>query len=276
MSHPTSRSTAPRSLRLPRLGRPLRLLTIAALAVGALAACGSGGPVAAPESSDSSTGPVPATDDTSSAATSAESGTAEEPTGPVVVATIPPSLPPELNGEIGEVEVIGTPLPQKSRTATVENDPSRGLKAPVLVGSTYSGDPIRIDPVETGRPTLVFFLAHWCPHCNREIPVINQLRDSNAFRPDLDIYGVSTGFDPTAPNWPASQWLKDIDWTYPTMVDGVIQDGDKQKYFAHESFGAGGYPVAVLLNADGTVAARWSGEVPGDQIIANIETYLAY
>ena len=25
---------------------------------------------------------------------------------------------------------------------------------------------------------MVVFLAHWCPHCNAEIPVLNEWRDS--------------------------------------------------------------------------------------------------
>jgi hypothetical protein len=44
---------------------------------------------------------------------------------------------------------------------------------------------------------------------------------------------------------------------------------------AGKAYGLTGYPYFVLVNADGTVAGRGSGELPADQIEANIEALKA-
>ena len=49
---------------------------------------------------------------------------------------------------------------------------------------------------------MVVLLAHWCPHCNAEIPVLNEWRDSGEIPDGLNIVGVSTGASADAPNFP--------------------------------------------------------------------------
>ena len=105
-------------------------------------------------------------------------------------ATVPADLPEEYVGAVGPVEIIGESLPYLE-TDVVADDPAVGEPAPVLVGLDFEGNPLRIDAAEAG-PTMVAFVAHWCPHCNDEIPVLNELRDEGAFPADLNIVGVST------------------------------------------------------------------------------------
>jgi len=40
------------------------------------------------------------------------------------------------------------------------------------------------------------FLAHWCPHCNREIPELNAWRDSGEVPADLQVVAVTTAVEP--------------------------------------------------------------------------------
>ncbi len=44
-----------------------------------------------------------------------------------------------------------------------------GQVAPVISGESFDMTPITIGG-PTDNTTLVVFLAHWCPHCNDEIP----------------------------------------------------------------------------------------------------------
>ena len=167
------------------------------------------------------------------------------------------------------MQVIGEPLPPLE-TEVVADDVAVGRAAPVLIGENFAGETVRVDPA---APTMVVFLAHWCPHCNAEVPRLNELRDADRFPADLDIVAVSTAPDPGRPNFPPSDWITDVDWTYPVIADGV--DMARQRFIAADAYGVSGFPFVVLLNADGTVAARWSGEHETDEIIDLIETNLA-
>jgi hypothetical protein len=84
---------------------------------------------------------------------------------------------------------------------------------------------------------------------------------------------VSTGVNPTRPNFPPDRWLSSMDWTYPIVVDGV--DMDREALIAADAFGVTGFPFIALIDGDGVVQARWSGQSSADEIIRRIETNLA-
>ncbi len=171
----------------------------------------------------------------------------------------PATLPP---GEqaFGEVTVEGDDLPEYQKGA---DDPAVGEPAPTLVGETPSGDPITIDPQD--GPLVVVFLAHWCPHCQAEVPRIVELASES---PDGDtiegvpFVAVLTASDPNVENFPPGQWLSREGWPAPAMVDSQPESG--QIPDALRAYGLAGYPFLVAIDADGNVAARSSGELGED------------
>ena len=140
------------------------------------------------------------------------------------------------------------------------NDSAVGMKAPALHGTDYAGQPTDIVP-GTGGPMMIVFLAHWCPHCNAEVPVLLEWREGGAIPPDLQIFGVSTAVDPNRPNYPPGQWLQDKGWEWPVLADSV-------DFTAGTAYGVTGFPGFTLLDADGNVAARGSGEISIDELQA--------
>jgi cytochrome c biogenesis protein CcmG/thiol:disulfide interchange protein DsbE len=154
-----------------------------------------------------------------------------------------------------DVTVTGAPL---ERLPDDGDDPDLGATPPTLTGYGFDGAPIAIDPA-SGRPTMVVFLAHWCPHCNREVPRLVEWNDAGEVPADLQIIGVSTGASDEAPNWPPSEWIQDLNWPWPVMADS-------QDQVAAQAYGLPGYPYFVLIGADGEVKYRQSGEVPIDQL----------
>jgi thiol-disulfide isomerase/thioredoxin len=152
-----------------------------------------------------------------------------------------------------------------SRLDDPDNDPARGKLAPSVNGFGFDGAPLTIAP--TGKPMLVVFLAHWCPHCNAEIPRLIEWKDSGAMPADLGVVGVSTGARDDAPNWPPSQWVVDKAWPWPVMADSEDQG-------AALAFGVSGYPGLILLNGDGKVLARRSGEASIDELKAWAQEFL--
>ena len=159
-----------------------------------------------------------------------------------------PSDKATLGSQTGEVRVAGAALtPYTAGT----QDASVGAGIPQLRGNNFDGEPMTIAP--TGRPRIVMFVAHWCTHCQAEVPrVVDWLAAGRLSGADL--VAVSTGVNLARPNYPPSAWLEREDWTIPTMKDDT--DGT-----AGTAFGLTGYPYFVAVTAEGTVAARASGEL---------------
>ncbi|MEX2134214.1 MAG: hypothetical protein WEB67_08740, partial [Acidimicrobiia bacterium] len=98
----------------------------------------------------------------------------------------------------GDPVVTGDPLPvYNSASAT---DPVVGLAAPETVGADWEENEVRIEA--DGRPKIVLFLAHWCSHCQAEVPVVQSWLDAGNLPDDVDIYSVATATDRLRPNWP--------------------------------------------------------------------------
>ena len=73
---------------------------------------------------------------------------------------------------------------------------------PALSGFDYAGQAVDIAPGTDG-PMMVVFLAHWCPHCNAEVPVLLDWEASGDIPADLQVVGVSTGVSADAAELPA-------------------------------------------------------------------------
>ena len=159
----------------------------------------------------------------------------------------------------GPVTVTGDALAAFSPDGA---DPASGEAAPKVEGVTLERTPISIG--EPGKPTFIAFLAHWCPHCQRELPVLVKLADEGAFK-DVRLVAVLTGTDAKAPNFPPAAWLDKEGWSGEVLLD---DEGFK----AANSFGLKGYPFLVTLDAEGRVVSRTSGEVPEEGIIDMIES----
>lgn len=155
----------------------------------------------------------------------------------------------------GTVTVTGETLPSYVQDAA---DPAVGQAVPVLEGLSFDETPVAVG--EPGEPTVVAFVAHWCPHCQVEVPKIVELANDGAFE-GVRMVAVATGTNPDAPNFPPVAWLDREDWPGDVLVDD-------QAATAAEAYGLEGYPFLVAYDADGKVVGRSSGEQPADDIAA--------
>lgn len=173
------------------------------------------------------------------------------------------------------VDVSGDALPPL--TAEIQSgseaDPAIGTQAPVLSGVDYDGNAITIDASADG-PTMVVLLAHWCPHCNAEVPRLNEWRDNGDVPGGLNVVGVSTGINPTRPNYPPDEWLQDVDWEWPVLADDEQPD-EQTPPPAMDAYGGTSYPTMVIIGSDGQVLARFSGEFSVEQIDTLVDDALA-
>lgn len=157
------------------------------------------------------------------------------------------------------VTVEGTALAELPEDGT---DPSIGATAPTLIGETETGEAITIAPGE--GPMVVAFVAHWCPHCQAEVPRLVEMMDDAGSVDGVEVVAVLTGSNSEADNYPPGEWLAEEGWTGRVMVDDLKQS-------ALTAYGPSGYPYLVALDADGQVVARASGE-QGDE---GLRTFIA-
>lgn len=108
-----------------------------------------------------------------------------------------------------------------------------------------------------GEARMIVFLAHWCPACNAEVPVVTDWLDGEQLPDGVEVRAVATSIDPTRPNYPPDTWLDERDWPVPTLVDtdGTIA----------EAYGVTSFPTWVFVDASGTVVAR-SGAQPAEAL----------
>jgi thiol-disulfide isomerase/thioredoxin len=144
-------------------------------------------------------------------------------------------------------------------------DPAVGLPAPQVDGAAFDGTPASI--TTDGRPKLILFIAHWCPHCQREVPVVQAWLAAGGLPDGVDLISVATAIDPTLPNYPPDAWLAREHWSAPVIVDG---DGRVATVYGLTAF-----PYWVAVGADGNVAGRLTGELTPAQLDAIVASVVA-
>ncbi|MEC7827340.1 MAG: TlpA disulfide reductase family protein [Actinomycetota bacterium] len=141
---------------------------------------------------------------------------------------------------------------------STESDPAVGRLAPSAFGlDLLTGKTVRVIPA--GRPLVVAFFAHWCPHCQREVATLTEWLLANKLPGNVDLIAVSTFEAPERGNHPPKKWLSEEGWKHPVVADTSSQA-------IADAFGAMSVPYFVFIEADGTVAFRMSGNLGPDQL----------
>ena len=194
--------------------------------------------------------------DETTAATSAPDGAAATASGPAATTSAADGAP-------GPTEVFGTALPQFEQ---LEDDPAVGRTPPVVVGTDLlTGEVVRI--ATQGRPIVVAFYAHWCPHCQAEVADLTEWLETNELPTGVDFYAVSVLEDATRGNHPPEKWLRDEGWQYPVVADTPALS-------IVDAFGLQSVPYLVAINAENEVVLRYAGSVGPADLAAFFESLL--
>tara|TARA_Y100000768_G_scaffold352108_1_gene303456 strand:+ start:362 stop:1129 length:768 start_codon:yes stop_codon:yes gene_type:complete len=151
--------------------------------------------------------------------------------------------------EKGEVTILGDPIPLDSEIGYL----APSFKAQLNEGSEL----VTVDPAD-GTVRLIGFFAHWCPHCQREVPRVSKWLEENGVPTEIEILAVSTAVREGTPNYPPSEWFIEARWPTDVFVDN--QDNDLAA-----AYGLAGFPYWVLVDATGRVVHRSSGELTEEQ-----------
>ncbi len=117
--------------------------------------------------------------------------------------------------------------------------------APALSGLTLTGKTFIFNP---GKVAVVNVWASWCSPCRAEIPTLIEL--SRQY-PEVQFMGILTRDNPVN----AEALARRLDMPYPTFIDDSLLIGFKS------TLPANAIPSTVLIDKNGNVAARISGEV---------------
>lgn len=174
----------------------------------------------------------------------------------------------EATQETATVTIGGEDLPEypasagSARLVDPSTDEAVGRTIPSLSGESFDGSPVEIDPSD-GRPKVILFVAHWCPHCQVEVPKVQEWIDEGNQPDGVDIYAVSTSVQSNQANYPPSNWLAREGWEPPVLLDDTTGT-------AATSYALPGFPYFLFVDGDGKVVQRGSGELPVEDFDAAV------
>ena len=166
----------------------------------------------------------------------------------------------EGGSEFGSPAITGNVLPLFPDDGP---DTAVGLFAPEVVGTDYADNPVSI--TLDGQAKVIIFVAHWCQHCQREVPIVQEWLNNTTLPDNVDLYAVSTSISSTRENYPPSSWLDREGWTPPVIVDDATSS-------VGNAYGLTAFPFWAFVSSDGTVLARVTGGIAPSDLDAAVAT----
>ena len=163
-------------------------------------------------------------------------------------------------------EPIAAGLPEGETTVTGEilrvyagecdDNIAVGLPGPLFSGPNQNSEIVSLE--KNGNAKALLFLAHWCPHCQNEVPAVQEIINLMGVPDGVDVIAIATSIDRGRDNYPPQDWLAREGWS-----ETQIYDIDKDIATA---YGLTSFPYWVFLDKDLNVIARRAGNLPGDYV----------
>jgi len=154
-------------------------------------------------------------------------------------------------------------VPQNATESPIQSNLKVGDKAPEFAVQTDAG-PFDLD--QTSGPVLLEVFATWCPHCQRETSVMNDI--ATKYQGKVAIVAVSGDAKDMNYTGPESQvdvnrFAQTFNVRYPVAFDSDLK-------VAHEYLRAG-FPTLVLIDKNKKVVWETDGETPESAIVKAID-----
>ena len=157
-------------------------------------------------------------------------------------------------------------VPKTASVAPTQSNIKVGDVAPQFDVATTNG-PFDLKQAQVaGKPVFLEVFATWCPHCQREVPVIGQLYKQYGSRMAfLGVSGSPYGMDGSSPESQNDviNFQQSFHVAYPIAYDPTM--GVASKYLL------GGYPTIVIIDKSGKVAYLNSGEIDAKDLSKQIQ-----
>jgi thiol-disulfide isomerase/thioredoxin len=158
-------------------------------------------------------------------------------------------------------------VPQSAQTINQKAELKVGQDAPPFTVSTTSG-PLDLAAVTT--PVVLEVFATWCPHCQREVPVMNTLAKRYAGKVAfVGVSGSPFGVDGKSPENQADvmQFVQTLGVAYPVAFDPELKVAN--------AYLQGGFPTIVVIDAKKKVRYIADGEIPSQDLSKAIDDVLS-
>ena len=115
----------------------------------------------------------------------------------------------------GETTINGENLPQYGG----ENDDNIavGLPGPLFSGPNQNSEIVSLE--KNGNAKALLFLAHWCPHCQNEVPAVQEIINLMGVPDGVDVIAIATSIDRGRDNYPPQEWLAREGWSETQIYD---------------------------------------------------------
>ncbi len=134
-----------------------------------------------------------------------------------------------------------------------------GDQAPPLSGKNMTGDGTVSLSDMAGKPTLVVFWANWCPHCQAELPVVQQVWEAADGRYNVLTVASAQEANPTSAQYStAEKFIETVGMTMPT-----IDDSDNK---ALDTWGVQGFPSIYVVDSSGKIVDQPSPGASASQL----------
>jgi len=97
------------------------------------------------------------------------------------------------------------------------------------------------------RATMLVFFATWCPHCNKEAPIISALESEYK-----DLRVIMIGIDGRDDSQKVREFVEEYDLESPAIYQPALG----------KTYRASGYPTTYILDENDEIVAAHSGEAP--------------
>ncbi len=152
-----------------------------------------------------------------------------------------------------------TPVAGGSNTADLKIDPDAGITGAPQVAVGAPGPDFSLPGVdsrtyslsaEKGKVVVLEFIATWCPHCQADAPMMNQL--DTTYKPrGVQIFAINS--TPRGHNNSDPAGMSDLQWfhdtysvTFPLLFDTELKSAN--------DYGVSFYPSIYILDRQGKVA----------------------
>ena len=166
----------------------------------------------------------------------------------------------------GNVEITNEVPPLLAgKQISDELDVGVGLPVPTATFTNPDGTITTISP-DSDQAKMIFFVAHWCPHCEDELSDLIEVLDNGDFA-NIETHIVLTSINPTQANFPPSNWIEELGFN---NLENVFIHYDNEDNLASEKFGSDGkIPYTMIVTKDGFVVFRAIGSAGVDGLREN-------
>lgn len=128
-------------------------------------------------------------------------------------------------------------------------------------GQAKTGQLISFSKETIQKPTLLVFWAPWCPHCQKELPILEQIWQDPKTKEKINIIAVRVFYKSSKPTI-----INDDDFSFPIILAGQA---------IGEEYNISAVPTLIFVDKDFKIRERTEGALSKEELIRKIN-YLVF